>query len=86
MFGKKKTQDKYDEDKDLREGRFVAAEQTNLPLNDFMTRLISQELPLLDSHERTDIYRLLREYAESGGAVITSQEELPTRIREILDL
>lgn len=87
MFGKKKkAQDSYDEDKDLREGRFVAAEQTNLPLNGFMTRLIAQELPILDSHNRTEVYRLLREYSEAGGKTITSQEELPTGIREILDL
>lgn len=86
MFGKKKTRDSYDEEKDLREGRFVAAEQTNLPLNDFMTRLLAQELPLLDSRERTEVYRLLREHSASGGELITTQEELPTGIREILDL
>ena len=86
MFGKKKTRDSYDEEKDLREGRFVAAEQTNLPLNDFMTRLLAQELPLLDSRERTEVYRLLREYSASGGQMITTQEELPGKIREILDL
>ena len=89
LFGKKKTSggsDGYDEERDLREGRFLAAEQTNLPLNDFMTRLIAQELPILDSHERTEVYRLLREYAASGGAEITTQEELPAAIREILDL
>ncbi len=37
LFGKKKTSvgpQGYDEERDLREGRFVAAEQTNLPLND----------------------------------------------------
>lgn len=86
MFGKKKTRDSYDEEKDLREGRFVAAEQTNLPLNDFMTRLLAQELPLLDSRERTEVYRLLREYSASGGQMITTQEELPAELREILDL
>ncbi|AJK67798.1 hypothetical protein B840_00790 [Corynebacterium marinum DSM 44953] len=86
MFGKKKTRDGYDEEKDLREGRFVAAEQTNLPLNDFMTRLLAQELPLLDSRERTEVYRLLRQYSASGGKVITNQDELPAGIREILDL
>ena len=86
MFGKKKTQDGYDEDQDLREGRFVAAEQTNLPLNDFMTRLIAQELPILDSHNCVEVYRLLREYSEAGGKMITSQEELPAGIRGILDL
>jgi len=89
LFGKKKTDtgaDDYDEERDLREGRFVAAEQTNLPLNDFMTRMIAQELPILDSHDRSEVYRLLREYAAGGGPEITSQEELPAAIREILDL
>lgn len=51
-----------------------------------MTRLIAQELPILDSHERTEVYRLLREYAAGGGPEITSQEELPTGIRGIFDL
>ena len=89
LFGKKKTtggSDNYDEERDLREGRFLATEQTNLPLNDFMTRLIAQELPILDSHDRTEVYRLLREYAATGGPEITSQEDLPAGIREILDL
>ncbi|GAB3701605.1 hypothetical protein [Corynebacterium nasicanis] len=89
LFGKKKNAaapTNYDEERDLREGRFVAAEQTNLPLNDFMTRLIAQELPLLDSHDRSEVYRLLREYAAAGGAEITSQEELPAEIRGLLDL
>ncbi|NLF91711.1 MAG: hypothetical protein GX570_10260 [Corynebacterium marinum] len=86
MFAKKKSRDGYDEEKDLREGRFVAAEQTNLPLNDFMTRLLAQELPILDSHDRTEVYRLLREYTASGQPVITSQEELPAPVRQILDL
>lgn len=83
MFGWKK---KYDSELDEREGRHVAAEQTELPLNDFMTRLIAQELPVLDSHDRATIYRVLREYAESGKPQITSQEELPEEVREIMDL
>lgn len=87
LFGKKKTsREDYDEERDLREGRFIAAEQTNLPLNDFMTRMLAQELPILDSHDRTEVYRLLREYAADGGPVITSEAELPAPIREILDL
>ncbi len=85
MFNRKKKSD-YDQDKDQREGRFVAAEQTNLPLSDFMTRLMAQELPLLDSHDRSTVYRLLREYEASGQPTITTQEELPGQIREILDL
>ncbi|MDO5512880.1 hypothetical protein [Corynebacterium sp.] len=89
LFGKNKTTrdtSGYDEERDLREGRFQATEQTNLPLNDFMTRMIAQELPILDSHERTEVYRLLREYAAEGGPEITTQEQLPAEIREILDL
>lgn len=61
----------------------IAAERTNLPLDDLMTRLVAQELPLLDSTSRSEVYRLLREYE---GPVITSQEELPAEIRELMDL
>lgn len=61
----------------------IAAERTNLPLDDFMTRLIAQELPLLDSVDRSRVYEMLREY---DGPTITSQEELPAEIREIMDL
>lgn len=61
----------------------IAAERTNLPLDDFMTRLISQELPVLDSVDRTRVYELLRAY---DGPLITSQEELPEDIRQIMDL
>ncbi|RNE48217.1 hypothetical protein [Corynebacterium alimapuense] len=83
MFGRSKG---FDPDKDQYEGRFIAAEQTDLPLNGLMTRIVAQELPILDSHDRTIVYRLLREYAESGGPEITSQEELPAQIREIMNL
>lgn len=61
----------------------IAAEQTELPMDNTMTRLVAQELPLLDSHDRVAVYRILREYE---GPLITSQEELPQEIREILDL
>ncbi|AGN17850.1 hypothetical protein cgp_0239 [Corynebacterium glutamicum MB001] len=61
----------------------IAAERTNLPLNDFMTRLFAQELPLLDSTSRSEVYRLLREY---DGPTISSQEEIPAEIRELMDL
>lgn len=83
MFGRNKG---FDPDRDQQDGRFIAAEQTNLPLNDFMTRLMAQELPLLDSHDRSTVYRLLREYADSGQPEITTQAELPAEIREIIDL
>ena len=42
-----------------------------------------QELPLLDSVSRTRVYRLLEEY---DGPTITSQEELPQEIRDLMDL
>lgn len=63
--------------------RHVAAEHTNLPLDDFMTRLVAQELPVLDSADRKRVYELLREYE---GPVISSQEELPEEVRKIMDL
>lgn len=75
MFGRKK--------KEQAAVRHVAAEQTDLPLNDLMTRLVAQELPLLDSKDRIELYQVLKAYQ---GPQITSQEELPPRIREILDL
>ncbi len=61
----------------------IAAERTNLPLDDFMTRLIAQELPLLDSVDRSRVYEILRGY---DGPTITSQEGLPAEMREIMDL
>lgn len=64
----------------------IAAQLTDLPLDDFMTRLIAQELPLLDSTSRSIVYAELREYKESGKPLITSQEELPQRIRDIMEL
>lgn len=48
-----------------------------------MTRLFAQELPLLDSTSRSEVYRLLREY---DGPTISSQEEIPAEIRELMDL
>lgn len=75
MFGRKK--------KEQAAVRHVAAEQTDLPLSDLMTRLVAQELPLLDSKDRIELYQVLKDYR---GPQITSQEELPPRIREILDL
>ena len=75
-------QDERTED-DKRNGRFIAAERTNLPLNDFMTRLMAEEIPMLDSNYRGLVYKLLREY---DGPEITTQEALPTEIRDIMDL
>lgn len=70
-------------EEDKRSGHFLATEHTALPLNGFMTRLMAQEIPMLDSHSRGQIYHLLREYQ---GPEITTQEELPEEIREIMDL
>ncbi|MGP6175081.1 hypothetical protein [Corynebacterium sp. A21] len=78
MFGKKKKAEAEKESP-----RHIAAEQTDLPLDDLMTRLVAQELPLLDSRDRVELYQALKDYE---GPQITSQEELPARIREILDL
>lgn len=64
----------------------IAAQLTDLPLDDFMTRLVAQELPLLDSTSRSIVYEELRAYKESGQPTITSQEGLPERIREIMEL
>ena len=64
----------------------IAAQLTDLPLDDFMTRLVAQELPLLDSTSRSIVYAELREYKESGRLAITSQEERPQRIRDIMEL
>lgn len=61
----------------------IAAERTQLPLNQHMTMLMAQELPLLDSVDRVRVYEILREY---DGPEITSQEELPTEIRQMMDL
>lgn len=48
-----------------------------------MTRLFAEELPMLDSTSRREVYRLLREY---DGDTITSQDELPAPIRHLMDL
>ncbi|GAA1472718.1 hypothetical protein P4N68_06990 [Corynebacterium felinum] len=61
----------------------IAATHTNLPLDDHMTRLIAQELPLLDSRSRIRVYEILNDY---HGPTITTQEELPEEIRAIFEL
>ena len=82
MFGKRK-KDSYDAENDRLNGSYIASQETNLPLDEFMTRLFAEELPMLDSTSRREVYRLLREY---GGDTITSQDELPAPIRELMDL
>ncbi|AZA08266.1 MULTISPECIES: hypothetical protein [Corynebacterium] len=61
----------------------IAAERTNTPLDNRMTLLVAQELPLLDSADRVRVYEILNSYE---GPQITSQEELPAEIRELMDL
>ncbi|MDK8846534.1 hypothetical protein QP888_08530 [Corynebacterium sp. MSK297] len=82
MFGKRK-KDSYDAENDRLNGSYIASQETNLPLDEFMTRLFAEELPMLDSTSRREVYRLLREY---DGKTITSQDELPAPIRELMDL
>lgn len=78
-------QDERAED-DLRNGRFVSTEFATAPLSDFMLRLMSEELPMLDSTSRRRVHDILREYQASGQPEITSQEMLPKEIRDIMDL
>lgn len=61
----------------------IAAEHTDTPMSGPMTLLVAQEMPLLDSSSRARVYEILREY---DGPTITSQEEMPQELREILDL
>ncbi|HAT1275143.1 hypothetical protein [Corynebacterium striatum] len=75
-------QDERQED-DKRNGHFLATEHTNLPLDGFMTRLMAEELPILDSTSRRRVYEILRGYE---GPEITSHEQLPEEIRDIMDL
>ncbi|MBZ8177440.1 hypothetical protein GP475_00895 [Corynebacterium poyangense] len=69
--------------KDTAPEEHIAAQRTDLPLNDFMTRLMAQELPLLDSVSRGEVYQILRDYE---GEQICQQDQLPERIRELMDL
>ena len=62
---------------------YIAAERTTTPMDVPMTRMIAQELPVLDSTSRQRVNDILREY---DGPTITSVEELPEEIREIMDL
>ena len=61
----------------------MAAEITNTPLSNEMTLMIAQELPLLDSADRVRVYEILDNYS---GPQITTQEELPQEIRDMMDL
>lgn len=61
----------------------MAAEYTNTPLSNQMVMLFAEELPILDSKERAQVYRALEAY---DGPQITSQEMLPEEIRKIMEL
>ncbi|WKD56659.1 hypothetical protein CAPI_00360 [Corynebacterium capitovis DSM 44611] len=63
-----------------------AAQRIEAPLSDFMARMFAEELPFVDSTSRTRVYELLREHKDAGKPIITSQEELPAEVREIMDL
>lgn len=63
-----------------------AAQRIEAPLSDFMARVFAEELPFLDSASRTRVYEILREHKAAGKPLITSQEELPGEIRELMDL
>lgn len=68
---------------DERDGIHESAQRTTLPLNDLMVRMLAQELPMVDTTSQALVLRELKSY---DGPTITSQEELPVRVRELLDL
>lgn len=71
---------------DVLHGKHWAAQRTDAPLDDFMVRLMAEELPFLDSKDRVRVYEILREHTAAGGDIITSQDELPAEIRQLMDL
>lgn len=68
------------------DAHYEAAQHVEAPLNEFMTRLIAQELPILDATSRSIINAALREHKEAGKPRITCVGELPGEIREIMNL
>ncbi|MEJ4113065.1 hypothetical protein ACGE24_06960 [Corynebacterium kroppenstedtii] len=77
MFGRKSAANK------AADATYEAAERTTVPLDVPMTRMMAQELPILDSASRQRVNDLLREY---DGPLITSVDMLPDEIRDIMDL
>ena len=65
---------------------YEAAQHAEAPMNEFMVRLLAQELPVLDSVSRRIINQELREHKEAGKPQITCVAELPEEIREIMGL
>ncbi|APT91675.1 hypothetical protein CPHO_00615 [Corynebacterium phocae] len=70
-------------EEDRRHGSYEATRHTNLPLDDFMTRLMAEEIPMLDSVSRQRVYDILHSYQ---GPEITSQDQLPEEIIDLMDL
>lgn len=68
------------------EAHYEAAQHIEAPVNEFMGRLIAQELPILDSTSRSIVNAALREHKEAGKPQITCVAELPEEIREIMGL
>lgn len=68
------------------EAHYEAARHIEAPVNEFMGRLIAQELPILDSTSRSIVNAALREHKEAGKPQITCVGELPEEIREIMAL
>ena len=68
------------------EAHYEAARHIEAPVNEFMGRLIAQELPILDSTSHSIVNAALREHKEAGKPQITCVAELPEEIREIMGL
>lgn len=68
------------------DAHYEAARHMEAPVNEFMGRLIAQELPILDSTSRSIVNAALREHKEAGKPQITCVGELPEEIREIMGL
>lgn len=77
MFGRKSAADK------AAAATYEAAERTTVPLDVPMTRMMAEELPILDSSSRQRVNDLLRKY---DGPLITSVDMLPEEIRDIMNL
>lgn len=65
------------------EKHYEAAQHAEAPMNEFMVRLIAQELPVLDSTSRRIVNQELRDYE---GPQITCVAELPETVREVMKL
>ena len=68
------------------DARYEAAQRIGAPVNEFMGRLIAQELPVMDSTSRSIVNAALREHKEAGKPQITCVAELPDEVREIMNL